>query len=229
VSVSLSPLNALAERLGIRFDSDQLALALTHSSYAAEHDAASNERLEFLGDAVVNLAIADLILRDYPDFDEGTSSVLRSRVVNEEALARAASRLDLANCVRIGRGVMKEKGLERPSLLADAFEAVVAALYLERGYDAAKHFVQELLHDEVLAASTLPDTLDVKTRLRQWADVHHLGTPSYVVSSSGPSHDTTFFATVRVGTTLEVTGKGRSKKRAETNAAQLAWETLRDA
>jgi ribonuclease-3 len=116
-------------------------MALTHSSYAAEHDVESNERLEFLGDAVVDLAIADLIVTRYPHLDEGTGSLVRSRVVNEAALARAARELDLGSVLRVGRGVKKERGAERPSLLADAFEALVAALYFERGYDVAKSFV----------------------------------------------------------------------------------------
>ncbi|HEY1222552.1 MAG TPA: ribonuclease III [Acidimicrobiales bacterium] len=215
MSLLLSSIDALADTLGLRRDSELLALALTHSSYAAEHECESNERLEFLGDAVVDLAVADLILRDYPYLNEGASSVARSRVVNEASLARAASRLDLARHVRIGKGVVKEQGLERPSLLADVFEAVVAALYLERGYDVA-------------SASTIRDTLDPKTRLRQWAEAHGHGAPVYELEAKGPSHDTQFEATVRVGD-LRASGTGRSKKRAETEAATNAWERRGDA
>ena len=120
VSLLLSPLDALAGRLGLSPESELLALAVTHSSYAAEHNCESNERLEFLGDAVVDLAIADFIVREYPELNEGASSILRSRVVNEDSLAQAATRLGLASFLRIGRGVVKEKGLERPSMLADA-------------------------------------------------------------------------------------------------------------
>jgi ribonuclease-3 len=138
VSLLLSPLDALAERVGLARASELLCVALTHSSYAAEHECESNERLEFLGDAVVDLAVADLIVTAYPALNEGSGSLVRSRVVNESSLAEAATRLDLASAMRIGRGVKKEHGLERPSLLADAFEAVVAAIYLENGYDAAK-------------------------------------------------------------------------------------------
>ena len=224
-----SPLNALAHRLGLSPESGLLALAVTHSSYAAEHHCESNERMEFLGDAVVDLAIADVIVRDYPDLNEGASSVLRSKVVNEDTLASAASRLDLATYLRIGRGVMKEQGLERPSILADAFEAVVAALYLERGYDDAKQFVQDTLAEDVVRASSASDTLDAKTRLRQWAEASGLGVPTYEVVSSGPSHDAVFEATVTVGTALRATGQGRSKKRAETQAAEHAWEGCSDA
>ncbi|MFZ1062555.1 MAG: ribonuclease III [Acidimicrobiales bacterium] len=224
----LSSNDALAENLGLRPDSELLALALTHSSYAAEHGCASNERLEFLGDAVVDLAVADLIVRDYPQLNEGASSVVRSHVVNEESLARAATRLDLASHLRLGRGVIKEQGRQRPSLLADAFEAVVAAIYLERGYDVAKTFVQSALAVDVARASTMPDTLDPKTRLRQWAEAQGHGAPVYELHADGPSHDTLFEATVRVGDVV-ASGRARSKKRAEADAAARAWERIADA
>ncbi|MHB1087445.1 MAG: ribonuclease III [Acidimicrobiales bacterium] len=228
MSTLLSPLDTLAHRLGLEPTSETLVLALTHSSYAAEHATESNERLEFLGDAVVDLAIADLILREHPELNEGASSILRSRVVNEESLATAATALDLAAYLRIGRGVMKENGLRRPSILADAFEALVAAVYLERGYDAAKDFVQEALASAVAHASSVSSTLDAKTRLRQWSEAAGLGAPIYETVASGPSHDTVFEATVRVGE-LRASGTGRSKKRAETRAAEAAWEGRRDA
>lgn len=225
----LSPLDALAERLGVVPESELLALAVTHSSYAAEHECASNERLEFLGDAVVDLAVADLIINDYPELDEGSGSLVRSRVVNEASLARAAQRLNLGDYIRIGRGEVKSHGLERPSLLADAFEAVVAALYLERGYDAAKAFVQGALGEDVASAALSPDDVDPKTRLRKWSEAEGLGVPVYRVTSDGPDHETTFEATVSIGTTARGTGHGRSKKIAETQAAQVAWESRRDA
>ena len=229
MSLLLSPLDALAGRLGLSPESELLALAVTHSSYAAEHNCESNERLEFLGDAVVDLAIADFIVREYPELNEGASSILRSRVVNEDSLAQAATRLGLASFLRIGRGVVKEKGLERPSMLADAFEAVVAALYLERGYEPARSFVQTILADDVANASSAADTLDPKTRLRLWAEAAGLGVPVYDVASSGPSHDMMFEATVSIGAALRASGRGRSKKRAETQAAEAAWKGRIDA
>jgi ribonuclease-3 len=215
--------------VGLAASSPLLLTALTHSSYAAEHDLESNERLEFLGDAVVDLAIADLIVTRYPDLNEGTGSLVRSRVVNEGALAAAAMVLDLGDVMLVGRGVRKEKGTERPSLLADAFEAVVAALYLERGYDVAKAFVHEALEDEVLAASKDPGDVDPKTQLRQWAEATGRGTPVYDVTSSGPPHDVTFSATVRLGDAVVASGEGRSKKSAEAHAALVAWRGHLDA
>lgn len=226
MSLLLSPHDALAERLGLTRSSEYLEIALTHSSYAAEHDCESNERLEFLGDAVVDLAVADLILKQHPELNEGTGSLVRSRVVNESSLADAASRIDLASFMRIGRGVKKEHGLERPSLLADAFEAVVAAIYLEKGYDAAKNFVQECLKDGVNEAARHPGEVDPKTRLRQWCEANALGSPSYEVSAEGPSHDTIYTAVVVVNGRAS-SGTGRSKKAAEAVAADVAWRERR--
>jgi ribonuclease III len=221
-------LDAVAERLGLDPASPLLVTALTHSSFAAEHDVDSNERLEFLGDAVVDLAVADLIITRYPDLDEGSGSLVRSRVVNEAALARAARHLELGPVLRVGRGVKKENGAERPSLLADAFEAVVAALYFERGYDAAKEFVHAALAEDVTEAALAPSDVDPKTRLRQWSVSRGLGTPDYDVSAEGPAHSVTYFATVRVGDLVAV-GEGRSKKSAEGQAARAAWEAHDDA
>jgi ribonuclease-3 len=113
VSLLTSTLEALANHLGMSPESELLRVALTHSSYAAEHDCVSNERLEFLGDAVVDLAIADLITREYPELNEGTGSLVRSRVVNEASLASLARRLDLGSCIKVGKGEIKSGGTER--------------------------------------------------------------------------------------------------------------------
>jgi ribonuclease III len=223
VSLLQSPLDSIAERVGLARASELLMVALTHSSYAAEHECESNERLEFLGDAVVDLAVADLIVTRYPELNEGSGSLVRSSVVNESSLAAAARQLDLASAMRVGRGVKKEHGLERPSLLADAFEAVVAAIYLESGYDAAKEFVHQMLNDAVATAALHPDDSDPKTRLRQWSEANGLGAPDYEVTSSGPSHDATYRATVRLKHRPMGTGEGRSKKSAEARAADDAW------
>jgi ribonuclease-3 len=209
--------------VGLSRASGLLVVALTHSSYAAEHDCESNERLEFLGDAVVDLAVADLIVTDYPELNEGSGSLVRSRVVNESSLAEAATRLELASAMRVGKGVKKEHGLERPSLLADAFEALVAAIYLDKGYDAAKSFVHEMLRDAVADAAERPGDSDPKTRLRQWSEANGLGTPDYDVTSSGPSHDATYAAVVRIANKPAGAGGGRSKKAAEASAAEDAW------
>ena len=220
----MTSLEPLARRLGLSAESDSLAVALTHSSYAAENDCESNERLEFLGDAVVDLAVADLIVSLYPDLNEGTGSLVRSRVVNEASLARAARHLDLAPHVRLGRGEVKSRGHERSSLLADAFEAVVAAVFLDLGYPAARDFVLDALGEAVASASLDPGEVDPKTRLRQWADAHGLGEPVYAVASEGPAHATTFEASVVIDGRVRGVGHGRSKKAAEAAAARAAFE-----
>lgn len=216
-------LDDLAARLGVPPESALLRTALTHSTYAAEHDVEANERLEFLGDAVVSVAIADLIVREFPELNEGTGSLVRSRVVNETALAHVAESLDLGAHLRVGRGARREGASERPSILADAFEAVVAAVYLEIGFDAARQFVVEQLRDAVVAAAAAPRDVDPKTQLLQWAEAANLGAPRYHVVANGPSHDAHYEATVVVGP-VTATGEGRSKKAAEVAAARAAWK-----
>lgn len=149
--------------------------------------------------------------------------MLRARVVNEDALAEAARALSLGDVLRVGKGVIKERGTERPSLLADAFEAVVAAVYLDNDFPAAKLFVLEMLGGAITQATATDLLMDAKTRLRQWSELEALGEPHYEVRADGPSHDVTFYATVTVGD-IVATGSGRSKKKAELAAAQAAWE-----
>ncbi|HET8990537.1 MAG TPA: ribonuclease III [Acidimicrobiales bacterium] len=222
-------IDALAARVGLDSSSPLLATALTHSSYAAENGVESNERLEFLGDAVVDLVVADLIVTDYPTLNEGTGSLVRSRVVNEGSLACAARDLGLGAALRVGRGVAKERGPERPSLLADAFEALVAALYLERGFSAARAFVEETLGGALAEAAREPaGVVDPKTQLRQWAESSGRGTPRYVVEVAGPAHDARFVARVELDGCELARGEGRSKKAAEVAAARRALE-VRDA
>ena len=213
--------------MGLDPSSPGLTTALTHSSYAAENGVESNELLEFLGDAVVDLVVADLIVTGFPALNEGTGSLVRSRVVNEAALARAARELGLGPALRVGRGVAKERGPERPSLLADAFEALVAALYLERGFDTARAFVAEALGGALAEAASEPaGVVDPKTLLRQWAESSGLGTPRYEVDAQGPAHDARFVARVEVAGRDLARGEGRSKKAAEVAAARTALEAL---
>ena len=214
--------STLAVRVGLPANSPLLRVALTHSSYAAENDCESNERLEFLGDAVVDLAVADLIVTRYPQLDQGDGSLVRSRVVNEAALALAGQRLDLASHLLLGRGEEKKGGRDRPGLLADAFEAVVAALYLERGYDATRAFVVDQLANDVAVAAATPSQVDPKARLTQWTIETGRERPVYEVTSHGPSHERSFRATVRIDGQEHGRGEGTSKKAAEAAAASAA-------
>jgi len=224
VVVLTSALAALAQRLGLDEVSPSFQRALTHSSYASEHAEASNERMEFLGDAVVNLAIADAILRDYPELDEGTGSLARSRVVNEPTLARVAESLGVPEVMRLGNGERKSGGATRPSLLADAFEALIAATYFDCGAERAIAVAQELLRDELANAVLSPHSADPKSQLRHWAEVGGRGLPTYEVVGSGPDHDPTFTAVVMIDGVVRGTATGRSKKVAEASAALIAWE-----
>jgi ribonuclease III len=216
----------LAGAVGLDPRSALLETALTHSSYAAEHGLASNERLEFLGDAVVDLVVADLLVTRYPGLDQGAATLVRARVVNEASLARAAERLGVAAHVRLGRGEIKKGGRERPALLADAFEALAAAVYLEGGYAAARDFVAGCLGADVAAAAATPREVDPKARLTQWAQERSLSPPDYSVTGDGPSHARRFVAEVSIGGRLLAEGEGTSKKAAEAAAAAAALEGL---
>jgi ribonuclease-3 len=225
----LPSLDELAVRLGLNPHSRLLETALTHSSYASENGVESNERLEFLGDAVVDLVVADAIIVSHPELDQGTGSLARSRVVNESSLAQVAADLGIGEFVRLGRGERKAGGASRPSLLADAFEALVAAIYLERGFDAARTFVMDQLADTLAEAAAAPEEIDPKSQLRQWAEARGLGAPTYQVVARGPSHAMEFVATVKVAGEPKGTGRGRSKKAAELAAARDAWGRCRNA
>jgi ribonuclease III len=224
VSVLLSSIDTLAHRLGLAPESATLMVALTHSSYAAEHGVESNERLEFLGDAVVDLVVADAIIHDHPELNQGTGSLARSKVVNEPALADAARVLGIGEFVRLGKGEFKSHGSERPGLLADAFEAIVAAVFIERGFEAAREFVMAQLGPALRSAAATPEDVDPKSRLRQWCESRGDALPDYEVDATGPSHATEFTATVRVNGVALGVGTGRSKKSAEAAAARAAWD-----
>lgn len=198
---------------------------MTHSSYAAEHNVEDNERLEFLGDAVVDLAAADFITGHFHNLDQGGATFVRSRVVNEESLAANARELRLGELLRVNRGVKKEGGLDRNSILADAFEAVVAAVFLERGYEAARGFVWPFLAAASTRAASQEAKIDYKGRLTQLALRQGLGRPRYVIETDGPSHDKLWRATVEVGQ-HRASAQSTSKKSAELAAAQALVEVL---
>jgi len=220
---------SLEERLGFAPQSALFARALTHSSFSGEHDVESNERLEFLGDAVVNLAIADAILRDYPQLNEGSGSLARSRVVNEDSLAAVAREIGVPEALLLGKGEAKSGGSTRPSLLADAFEALMGALYLERGAEFAVTTAQILLASTLAEAARSPLVSDAKSQLRQWAEAQGFGPPIYDVTVTGPDHDPTFIVRVTVDHAVVGEATGRSKKAAEIAAALIAWEGRRNA
>jgi ribonuclease III len=218
-----APREALAERLGLKPDDETLAIALTHSSHAAEHHACSNERLEFLGDAVVGLIIAERSYREL-DMAEGGLAQVRQATVSSTALAAASRDLGIDAALLLGRGEEASGGRTKDSVLADAYEAVVAAVYLDGGLDAARRVVLSSLDARFLSEAAHPGASDVKSRLQEWAEAAGYGVPLYEVTSSGPSHEQRFVATVTIDDRAAGTGAGSSKKAAELEAARAAWE-----
>ncbi len=213
----------LCARLGVSEESEVLAIALTHSSYAKEHHTTSNERLEFLGDAVVDLIVAQHLFSAYASIDEGEATIARSQVVNEAALARLARELDLGRLLRVNKGVEREGGRERDSILADAFEAVTAAVFLERGLEHTSQVVLSLMGETIAEALAHPTHADPKAQLRKWSESHGLGQPVYEVAADGPSHAVQFVAQVLIGGEVVASGQGTSRKSAEVQAAFKAW------
>jgi ribonuclease-3 len=202
--------------------------ALAHRSWCGEQEggAPSNERLEFLGDAVLGLVVARHTYDRYPDFAEGKLAKVRSAVVNARVLAQVADGLGVGDVLLLGRGEESSGGRAKASILADAFEAILGAVYLDAGWDAAEALVLRQLADHIARAGEEPDDFDHKSRLQELAVRSGEGTPRYVVVGSGPDHDRAYVAEVFVAGTLSGTGTGRSKKDAEQEAARNAWEAL---
>jgi ribonuclease-3 len=221
-------LTRLQDALGHTFaDRAHLEAALVHRSYCAEHPQASpNERLEFLGDAVLGLSVTRHVFDAYPDLPEGELAKLRASVVNAEALAAVAGELDLGNALLLGKGEDASGGRAKPSILADAMEAVIAAVYLDGGWQAADALVLRVLGERIRAGSIGPGGDDYKTRLQEVAARRFDQLPRYNVRSEGPDHSKQFFATVTLRGTPYGDGEGRSKKQAEQAAARAAWQRL---
>lgn len=223
-------LGALERRLGHEFgDQELLRRAMCHRSWVAESDDHhSNERLEFLGDAVLGWVVADLVFDRYGDLAEGALTDLRKSVVNANALAEVAAELHIGEHLLLGRGEDAANGREKVSILSDAMEAVLGAVYVDGGVAAAFELIERLfLHRLESAISTL-DRLDYKSALQEVLAQHGKPSPDYVVRSTGPDHDKTFYAKVIVARKKLGEGEGRSKKSAEQAAASAAFFALTD-
>jgi len=220
----------LSRRLGRTFDDpDLLERALAHRSWCAETAGEeSNERLEFLGDAVLGLVVTDHIFRSYPALPEGQLAQVRAAVVNAGALAEVADELQLGSALRLGKGEDASGGREKPSILSDAMEAVIGAVYLDGGWDAADDLVMGLLGDRITEAAAGPGGHDFKTRLQELSARRGDDLPRYDVTGAGPDHAKSFSASVFLDGVLWGSGHGRSKKQAEQMAARAAWQTLND-
>ena len=226
------PADSLAARLGLPLgDSDLLHQALVHSSYLHEHhDAAGdhNERLEFLGDAVVNLAISDALYARHPTDDEGFLSARRAAIVSTSGLAQLADRLDLGSHLLLGEGEAQRSGRSRPALLASSFEALVGALYLELGFEPARAWLLQHAAPEI--GEDLPEGLlkSPKSQLQEYTQRTTGSRPIYsVVDASGPDHDRIFQIEVEVEGRVLGQGTGPSRRVAETAAALMALDAIR--
>ena len=228
----MRPVEALAARIGLPVsDLDLLEQALVHSSWHHEHREAAlghNERLEFLGDAVVNLAISEALYARHPDDDEGYLSARRAAIVSTTGLARLAGRLDLGQSFMLGEGESQRGGRRRPSLMASTFEAVAGALYLDLGFDRVRDWILELADPELTAEAPIGALKSPKSRLQEFTQRRSGERPSYrLIDSTGPDHDRSFRIEVWVaGESLGV-GVGPSRRTAETAAAAEALDHLR--
>ncbi|MFM8944076.1 MAG: ribonuclease III [Actinomycetota bacterium] len=223
-----SAITPLERALGVRFRDPALRdLALTHRSHAFEESAGThNERLEFLGDAVLDLVVAEMAYRGFPDLQEGDLAPLRAAIVNMTALADVARSLDLGDALFLGRGEEKGGGRDKPSILADALEAIFGAVYLDLGPDAARDLIERLFRPRMMAYVRGEGGRDYKSLLQQRASSDLREVPDYRIEEQGPDHLKEFTATVHLGGRAFGTGTGRSKKEAEQRAAREALLAL---
>ncbi len=215
--------DALQRSLGYRFlDATLLRRALTHRSYSADH----NERLEFLGDSIVNCIVAQALYRKFPELPEGELSRLRASLVSEPALASRAEQIDLGSALLLGEGELKSGGEHRPSILADALEAVVGAAYIDGGFEAAQQTVLHVFHAHLEIIDPATSGKDAKTRLQEFIQGKHLPLPSYsVIAIHGEAHDQRFVVECLIAAlNIRSQGSGTSRRRAEQEAARLACE-----
>lgn len=227
-----SDLSKLEDTIHYRFkDIDLLDESLRHSSYVNEQDQSGmqdNERLEFLGDAVLNLIVGHMLMQSYPELKEGELSRIRAQLVNEKRLAAMARDIKLGDHLRLGKGELQTNGCDKPSILADAFEAILAAVYLDGGFVAAYQLIEDRFSPLILSRGLDMTALDHKSRLQELVQTHQNGMPVYTVTDeSGPDHEKMFRIQLKVGD-LMTEGEGRSKKMAEQNAAKKAIALLDD-
>jgi ribonuclease-3 len=220
----------LAHALGVELDAELLRRALTHRSYAYENGGLPhNERLEFLGDAVLGIIVTDTLYRAHPDLSEGKLAKLRASVVNMRALASIARGIGPAGLgayIRLGRGEEGTGGRNKASILADTLEALFGAVYLDLGLDVAARVIHELFDGLLEDVASIGAGLDWKTSLQELTAEHGLGVPEYVMTSSGPDHEKIFTARAQVAGELYAASTGSSKKEAEQLAAETAWRAI---
>ena len=219
----------LEEELKIKFDNSNLIkVALTHSSYAKQYrDAEYNERLEFLGDSVLQLTITEYLFKNYKNKSEGELTKIRSLIVCENSLYEISKKINLSNYISMSKGEELTGGRERGSIQADAVEALIAAIYLDKGIDVAKEFILEKFEDIIDKAINNKIILDFKTELQEYLQKDGEAKIKYeVVNFEGPPHRRKFFVNLYISEELRGTGEGYSKKEAEQNAAKYALKEI---
>ena len=222
-------LAALETLLGHRFSNRALLeKSLVHSSAAMESDLESNQTFEFLGDAVLDLAVSEFLLRRHPDRAEGELTRMRASIVSAKGLAEAASVLDLGRWIRLGRGEARSGGSHKANILADTYEAIVAAVFLDAGYEAAKKLIDKTFAQEIAEADPVGD--DWKTELQELTQGLYHCAPNYaLVSATGPDHEKHFVVAIRIAGEAIARGEGSNRKSAEQMAAEEALTVLREA
>ena len=209
---------------------DLLQKALRHSSYVnelADQNLKDNERLEFLGDAVLNLIVGHILMRSYPDIQEGELSRMRANLVNESQLAKMARSFELGAYIQLGKGEIQTLGREKNSILADTYEALAAAVYLDGGFDAAFRFIETNFLPLMDRLHSTANNYDYKSQLQEMIQVSHGAMPDYkIIREDGPDHDKTFCVELKV-LDIKTQGTGKNKKAAEQEAARKAMEILK--
>ncbi|MCY7296604.1 ribonuclease III [Alteromonas sp. a30] len=217
---SLRPYKALCDRIGYQFnDLENLKLALTHRSAGSNH----NERLEFLGDAVLGMVVADILYHNFPKVPEGKLTRMRSSLVKGETLAKLAKRFDFSDVLQLGAGELKSGGFSNESILADALEAIIGAIYLEAGIDTCFKLINTWFTEHLNNLDPDYHPKDSKTQLQEYLQGRQLPLPEYIVTDiKGKAHEQTFFVTCKVeGVANSVQATGRSRRKAEQEAARL--------
>ena len=227
----MADLAALQQILGVSFnDPSLLEQALVHSSYINENPGiapTSNERLEFLGDAVLDLVVAEKLYQDFPQFTEGEMTKLRSALVRRDTLFRMAKAIKLGDHLYLGKGEEASGGRDKPANLAGALEAVIAAIFLDQGSAIAGSFVLGLLDKELQKVTSQGTRADYKSQLQELTQARQQQTPTYhVIETVGPDHDKRFTVEVKVGDTVLGRGSGKGRRAAEAEAARLALQRL---
>jgi ribonuclease-3 len=222
--------DGLADALDVEMDAELLRRALTHRSYAYEHGGLPhNERLEFLGDAVLGIVVTDTLYRAHPELSEGRLAKLRASVVNMRALADIAREIGpegLGAYVLLGRGEEGTGGRDKNSILADTLEALFGAVYIQHGLDESSRVIHALFDPLIVSVATAGAGLDWKTSLQELTAERGLGVPEYVMSAIGPDHEKIFTAQAQIAGEVFAASTGRSKKEAEQLAAETAWRAI---